>query len=49
MITTFGHVQEGGELAPEQGGDGLQGPQPESSNTKQTQGDVDNLLDALGF
>jgi chemotaxis protein CheZ len=47
MITSFAHVQEGGPL--EQDGDALQGPQPESSDAKQTQGDVDNLLDALGF
>lgn len=49
MITTFAHVQDGGARAQDQEGDAPQGPQPESANAKQTQGDVDELLDALGF
>lgn len=49
MISTFGHVHEGGARAPGKGGDKLQGPQLKSSNATQTQGDVDTLLDTLGF
>ena len=49
LISTFGHVHMGGARAVDQGGETLQGPQRESSNPRQSQGDVDNLLDTLGF
>lgn len=49
MISSFAQVHEGGSRALEQGGDTRQGSQPEGANARQTQGDVDTLLDALGF
>ena len=47
LISTFGRVD--GSASADSRGIALQGPQHHKSDTKQTQGDVDNLLDSLGF
>ena len=47
LISTFGRVDR--SASRDSGDTALQGPQHHKPDTRQTQGDVDNLLDSLGF